>query len=570
MASQLGEFGTRVLRFDRDAIDWRLAARRSAAVLMCAVVGVLTDHLALSLTAALGALLVGILFHREPYRQQVQTLAVGLVFLTSMIVLGGLVSQFGWLRLPLSALAALACGLAAAWGPRLGTAASISLAMFAMYSGTPLSVDSVLITASVFVAGGLLQAVLLMAGWLLRHPDDVTEPIAGAWQAIGLAARRGDVLEPGVALAVEAARERAAGLSVAEPEAADLVRLSDDAETVRMRLIVGGPHTNRDQILGQRTDPSGSAGVRSPLPSQYMRTVADACVQIGRAVSMRSDVQLALAAVARVHDYADVDPGARADRSMIDHALGDAVSAVAGFHRPSGHSAAARSAGGPIYTRPLSLGWQSPVVRESVRLCITFTLATALGMWLLDYRSSWVPFTVALVTQPGYVSAINRAVLRLAGTMVGIGLSAVLVELVPQRSWWMAVIAAGSAFAIYSLAPANYGAAVVFITVFALMPLDFLHGPIGEALLFRGLATLLGGLIVIVGAMIAPRRSAPKLAPRLADYADAVHRSITLVLAEAQKPDHAVALKFGHSVQSAVVATLDQAWAEPAGHGLDA
>ncbi|MEI6624647.1 MAG: FUSC family protein, partial [Actinomycetes bacterium] len=552
MASLVGEFGTRVVRFDRDAIDWRLAARRSVAVLVCAVVGVLTDHLSLALTAALGALLIGLLFHREQYRQQAQTLAVGLVFLASMIVLGGLVSQFGWLRLPLAALAALACGLAAAWGPRLGTAASISLAMFAMYSGTPLSVQTVLITVLAFVAGGLLQFVVLMAGWLLRHPDNVAEPIAGAWQAIGLAARRGDVLEPGVALAVEAARERAAGLSVAEPEAADLVRLSDDAETVRMRLIVSGPHTNRDQVLGGRTDPSGPVTARSPLPSQYLRTVADACVQIGRAVSMRSDVQPALAAVALVHDFPDVDPGARADRSMIDHALGDAASAVAAFHRPSSHSSAARSAGGPIYTRPLSLGRESPVVREAVRLCITFTLATALGMWLLDYRSSWVPFTVALVTQPGYVSAINRALLRLAGTLVGIGLSAALVELVPQRGWWMAAIAAGSAFAIYSLAPANYGAAVIFITVFALMPLDFLHGPVDEALLFRGLATLLGGFIVIVGAMIAPRRSAPKLAPRLADYADAIHNAIGLVLADAGTPDHAAALKARHFLQSAV------------------
>lgn len=265
---------------------------------VCLVAGALRGNIAESLTAALGALLIGLLQHREPCRQQAETMLISLAVMIPVIVLAAFTSEPVWLRMLGAAVESLACGLAAAWGPGLGMAATLALARFAVYSGSAMACESVLRRAAAFAAGGLLQLAILLSGWVLQRGGDARPPIADAWRAVGHAAQRG----PRTRLAATSAEatERALRGSTVLPAgtlgAAELARLARDADIVRESLAVGVSRAELGEMTTSRAASASGSTARTDLPEPYVSAVVTACLRIGLAVPMRRAVMSAAAA----------------------------------------------------------------------------------------------------------------------------------------------------------------------------------------------------------------------------------------------------------------------------------
>jgi uncharacterized membrane protein YccC len=141
-----------------------------------------------------------------------------------------------------------------------------------------------------------------------------------------------------------------------------------------------------------------------------------------------------------------------------------------------------------------------------IRLVIASAIAVAVSAPLGVHRTYWVLLTVIAILQNGRRLRLTalRGVHRVLGTLVGLGLFA-LVLLWNPHGLWLALTLATLQFVVELVVIGNYGVALVFITPLALLiaaqgdPRD-----VGTVVLTRVIDTLLGAgiaLVVLAGAL---------------------------------------------------------------------
>lgn len=142
-----------------------------------------------------------------------------------------------------------------------------------------------------------------------------------------------------------------------------------------------------------------------------------------------------------------------------------------------------------------------------IGLCVG--VATALALVLHPpTHAYWIALTVAVVLRPEYGAVLVRAVHRLVGTVVGVLLVAVVLELTRSPIWL--AVAAAAALGLAGLArPRLYGLAVVGITGSALFSIA-VGDPAAVEPWARLLDTVLGCAVALVaGVLLWPRRGVP-------------------------------------------------------------
>lgn len=156
---------------------------------------------------------------------------------------------------------------------------------------------------------------------------------------------------------------------------------------------------------------------------------------------------------------------------------------------------------------------------HALRLALCFGLAVSSRAWVDLDHWYWVPATVGLVMQPDFGSVFGRAVLRVAGTIVGSVIAALVLWAVPDGvglGLVIGLLAATIPWAkqtSYILQSVALGA-VVLLLVSQIAPVD---GTLGLPVQ-RVLATIVGGVIVLVfGYLIWPGARRVSIAPTVAE-----------------------------------------------------
>jgi uncharacterized membrane protein YccC len=158
---------------------------------------------------------------------------------------------------------------------------------------------------------------------------------------------------------------------------------------------------------------------------------------------------------------------------------------AAGFHRV-------------LATLRANLSLDSAVTRHALRLAATATVGLAIGLGGHLIKGYWITLTIAVVLRPFAAATLDRALLRVAGTVLGAVLTAVLVSQVTGR---LPLIVAMFVLAVlaFSLMPLNYGLGVVFLTPL-IITLISLSDPGGWTLAaHRIVNTLIGGALALIG-----------------------------------------------------------------------
>ncbi|ODU03661.1 MAG: hypothetical protein ABS81_13275 [Pseudonocardia sp. SCN 72-86] len=254
--------------------------------------------------------------------------------------------------------------------------------------------------------------------------------------------------------------------------AADLLdHPSDDA---RHRLALASAAA-RDAVLGYRGNVDG------PLDAAWAEA--------------RSAAAAAAQAVA-ASSTAPADPAAWRARATAIRA-GELREAPVGPPRRGRVRAALRTA----------LGRDALWMGARIGLCVGVATALALALHPPTH-AYWIALTVAVVLRPEYGAVLVRAVHRLVGTVVGVVLVAVLLELT-RTPIWLAV-AAALALGLAGLArPRLYGLAVVGITGSALFSIA-VGDPAAVEPWARLLDTVLGcAVALLAGVLLWPRRGVP-------------------------------------------------------------
>jgi uncharacterized membrane protein YccC len=145
-----------------------------------------------------------------------------------------------------------------------------------------------------------------------------------------------------------------------------------------------------------------------------------------------------------------------------------------------------------------------------VRLVIACALAVAVSAPLGVHRTYWVLLTVIAILQNGRRLRLTalRGIHRVLGTLIGLGLFALILQLRPS-GLWLALLLAVLQFIVELVVVRNYGLALVFITPLALIiAAQGDPGDVGTITLIRVEDTLLGAgiaLVVLAGALLLRR-----------------------------------------------------------------
>ena len=139
------------------------------------------------------------------------------------------------------------------------------------------------------------------------------------------------------------------------------------------------------------------------------------------------------------------------------------------------------------------------------------TLRSAIGLGLGafamavtgDHNAVWILMTLIALVPPAMPLTINRVLQRLAGTFVAMVVLTVIDAVIPPGPLRLIALAPGIVLTV-AFMRRSYTLSVLGVSLVAVLAYAQVHVPLGEALLYRGLDTVVGAIIAIVLTLLIP------------------------------------------------------------------
>lgn len=523
----LRRLGHAVLDVDWAPVSLVAALRCGAMVTVLLAWGVATDEVAPLIAGAIGILFVCVADPPGPEGRRIRTMAWFALWSTLATLVGGLAADTFVVHLVVGVAVAAIAGYGGAAGPTGQVIGMLSLVVFAVFSGTPVAMDVAGTDALVYGAGALVGGVVIALPGLRSRARGPR----GAFTRLARGLGHARVLDPlSAGAAVHATRERefleAAAADRPAPEAAVWFdALAAAAHQARLGTLGLAVHAS-DAAGAARTAVVGfleaaaacwrAAATTTAWPARRptlarARTALDAAAATLRAgadptaVRLAADVQSGLDAIADTL-LAPWPVGIRTGRLTAPRI----ATAVAARWAETRHRIVAHA------------GRSDPLVRHAVRLAVVFGVAIALSQALDLPHPYWLPMTVAWISRPGQGNTTVRVAARVAGTVVGVLVSGLVVLGLDPGPWALVGCIGLSAVLAISFLAANYAIAVTGITTFVFFLFTLAGEPVGSSLSSRLLATVLAGILVVLAALIWPTRTGTAVSASLGDYAAAL------------------------------------------------
>jgi uncharacterized membrane protein YccC len=530
---------------DFGAFRWRdlalgRAVRASIGVITPLIIGVTTGKVAYGSYAALGALPAGFVSFRGVSRTRVlAVLCAALGMAVSTFVGATTSASLPWLLVPIVFAWAYLTGVLASLGP---TVLAVTLqwpVALLIASALPLGPGPAAIRASLVLAGGLWQCLLVVTSWTVNRGSAERTALAASYAALGsyaadVAAGRQGPPSP---------TQLSASYVLGDPnplmrtaERRDMLDLAEEAERIRATLTALSASRNgatRGPGLGRLLD--GTSGV--------LRELAAA---IGGRPGERAEH---LAAGRRAMDGISADGSAnwqRADWQWAGEAL---LGQLRSAYQISQRLNAAEPSPAPGRSlRPIrrswnrdawltvraSLGTSSEAGRHALRLAVVSALAEVIAQGSGLSHGYWIVLTIFIVLRPDYSSTLYRGLQRAAGTVVGAGLGVATVLLVNVSLTALLCGIAVSLVAAYAVFTVNYLLYAVFLTDFLVVLLALLGLPPDPTALARLIGTGIGTGLAILAYLLWPTWEGTSAAEKFArlstaqgSYARALLRAYT-------------------------------------------
>lgn len=138
-------------------------------------------------------------------------------------------------------------------------------------------------------------------------------------------------------------------------------------------------------------------------------------------------------------------------------------------------------------------------MRYAIRLSVCFVVGTIISNYTQIPHGDWIALTALFVSQNTFLETQRRLWQRVIGTLSGVILGIVLLNLLPTITGQLLVIC-GTAFAFFYLFKRHYAFAVVFITIYVL---DVSELGANEGMIVLGpriIATLIGASLSYIAA----------------------------------------------------------------------
>ncbi|MGW3073766.1 FUSC family protein [Kitasatospora sp. NPDC001132] len=546
------------LTLDRALTDPKRALRGAVAVALVLFPTLALGGVALATSAAMGAFIAGSATFQRSFRPRASLAVAAGAGLGISTFLGYLAAGVPGLFPVLLAVWAFGAGLAWAIGPTAGVVATNTVSVMLIVVQLPVSVGTALGHGLVAALGGVVQATVITV-W----------PI-GSWTA-----QREALADTYAELADYARRLRQDPTAHVDPEpfmtarhAAALTPWQDRHRPPELRGLRGIAERIRP-TLAALADPKVGAPEEGPgrdRAREVLAAAAEVMDALARAIRTGDPVRLPRSAPSlTLVDPDDEGPRLQGaprrsarrlggllrkaadtlDRNDEDTVTTPVVGAGGALHRPT----IARML--PVAARAVrrQLHPRSAIFQHAVRLAGVVTVAYLLARLIGFHHGYWAPMTAAMVMRPDFAQTYSRGVARLAGTVVGVAVSTLVVQLTHPGEWVLAALAVVCIGGSYLAFRTGYALTTVGISTYVVFLLGLQEGnPLVTAVERVGL-TLLGGSIALVTYALFPTWQTARLGERLAEWLAAAGRYAGAVIACYEKP----AAPRGRVVRSALL-----------------
>ncbi len=452
--------------------------------------------------------------------------------LLAFAVFGGLLwAAFGVLQpagiaivLPLAALAITIASFARVWGQAAAQVGSILNIVIIFALDAPLSVTRAAGVAIAFVVGGLWAVLLVLVVWRLHPSRPARRSVAEVWRL--LAGMSGDLRalleQTGQSSAARdadwAAHARAHRRAVrdaieqARAMVLDTVRLrghaSPRANQTLIRLETGdqmfGALIALSDLLEHSADPlRHDAGrkllrlLRPALVVVYLSIETDEIARPERLERIFSRALTDTEADPAVHRLAEM----MADRLRVAVKVATEAGAVPDDAIPLGAPLARlrQRVWAPVAA---NLTWGSDMLRHAVRAGLVGMVALFITMMWPGPFQHWLPITAVLTMQPFFTATWQRALERVAGTVLGALVGSFLAFFVHDPVL-LAVLMVPLAVLAFAVRQVSYGAFIACLTPWVMVFVEVSEPGHSEWAIagLRAFFTLSGGLMAVVASM---------------------------------------------------------------------
>ncbi len=143
------------------------------------------------------------------------------------------------------------------------------------------------------------------------------------------------------------------------------------------------------------------------------------------------------------------------------------------------------------------LHWRTDTTAYVLKLLVTLSVTTLFYRELHWRNGYWAPMTALLVLKPKWANTLSRGVARLAGTMVAVGICALLTLHPVFNHWAYFLIILGSAWICFALQAVNYALFCLALTLYTVFLFAFGGFSERTAADLRLINTAAGGLLAL-------------------------------------------------------------------------
>ncbi|UFQ17205.1 MULTISPECIES: FUSC family protein [Streptomyces] len=569
------------LTVERKRLEPLVAARGAAGLAIVIGVSLAVFGPAVAASSAFGAFQAAIATFQRSWRPRPELALASGTSLAVSTFLGYLTGSHLLLFLALLSLWTFLSGLSWAAGPTVGIIASSNVAIMLVTVTIPTSVTGAAVHAAMMVAGGCVQAALVILFPVRRwgaHRDALADalaaeadyarrlrhdPVAAFDPEPLMAARDAATITPRQAR--RRPRELHGARGIAERIRPVLASLADPA--------VGVPHEGEERDR-----------VREILAAAG--AVLDAAA---RAIRHGEPVRVPPAAMAtlKTPDTGAILTGpAHRAATRLGALLRDVLETAGSTQNTPAHDKATPQAPQSPLLRPsllalvpsalramrAALRHESPIARHATRVTAVAAAGYLLGTWLPFGHGYWAPMAAVMIMRPDFSQTYSRAVARFGGTLVGVALATALVQLAHPGTGLSAALAVLCAGLMYLLMRTGQVAAQACVSAYVVFLLGMSGQQWTQTVPERVVLTLLGGVLAMIAYALYPAWETPRLRTRLADWLTADGRYAAAVVdhyahpAGKACPDVRQALLAARDARVAWQEAVDRAKNEPVRH----
>ena len=580
------------LGFDLRAINLVEGMRAALAIVVFVV---LNDWLAWPplLTAALAAYLTCFCDTGGPVARRVPSLLAFVLLGALTWVSFGLLRQAGMAAVPLAGLAIFCNSFARIWGPAATAVGNMLTIVLVLAMDAPLDMVTAEQVGGMFIIGGAWALLLTMVIWRLHPEHPGQRAVAELWRL--LAAMTADMYHLSRSDHASAAdwEAHARAHRRAVRDAIELAR-GVILDTIRTR----GPALHRasqaliqmetaDQLFGSlialsellEDAPPGSE--RQLAGRHLLRLLRPMLVVLYHALRLGRTERLPRLdrAIAHSLDHVQADPALHglaasiADRLHIAIKVATSDTDVSG--QESGDAAARPWRQTVLEPIRANLTWESTVLRHALRAAVVGAAVLAATFLYPGPLQHWLTITVVLTMQPFFNATWQRALERIAGTLLGAAVGAGLV-FAAHSPLALAALMFPLCMIGFSMRQVSYGAFIACLTPALVVFVEVAAPGTSQWTIaaMRAVYSIAGGVIAVLASLLLwpswePNRLWRELHAAIAAHGAYATATLSVILGEADEAQVEQARRAAGMASNNLEASISRGLQEPRRKGRD-